>query len=49
MFEIVVIKKDGGRDYAFADTIHAAHEQAFEFMCAYEWARIEIINPKLIY
>lgn len=46
MYEIVVIKKDGSRDYAFCDTLLAARDQAFEFMCAYKWAKIEIIYPK---
>ena len=45
MYEIICIKKDGSRDYAFANTVKEARDQSFEFMCAYQWASIEIKYP----
>lgn len=45
-YEVVVYKRDGGRDYAFCKTLSQARDQVFEFMCAYQWARVEIIYPE---
>lgn len=44
-YEIICIKKDGSRDYAFCRTLKDARDQAFEFMLAYKWAKIEIVYP----